>query len=124
MKTATATTGNYQKYYGEKKTFTIPKDGLYNLQFNKVSGAEILDIETLKMQVEIGETATQHEPYIEPTVYDVPTDGIVEGVKSLYPSVSLYTDTPGAIVDTEYNRDINKAFAELQNALISLGGNV
>ena len=34
------------------------------------------------------------------------------------------TDTEGAIIDAEYNRDINKAFAEMQQAIISLGGNV
>lgn len=30
----------------------------------------------------------------------------------------------GVTMEAEYNRDINKAFAELQNAIISLGGNV
>jgi hypothetical protein len=34
------------------------------------------------------------------------------------------TDTAGAVIDVENNRDINKAFAELYNAIISLGGNV
>ena len=120
----TTKTSDYQVYRGSSRKITIPTDGLYNLQFNKITNAEVLDIETLKVQVEIGETATQYEPYIEPVIYDVSTDGIVEGVNSIYPSTTLYTDTPGAIIDTEYNRDINKAFAELQNALISLGGNV
>lgn len=63
-------------------------------------------------------------PYIEPTVHDVPSDGIVEGVTSLYPNTTLYTDTQGALIECEYNRDINKAFAELQNAIISLGNNI
>ena len=75
------------------------------------------------IQIEEG-TLTDYEPGIEPTVYDVKADGTVEGVTSLYPNTTLYTDTSGAVIDCTYNRDINKAFAELQNALISLGGNV
>lgn len=89
------------------------------------------------VQLEEGTIATNYAPYIEdistvklyksgdgvePTVYDVPADGIVEGVKSLYPSTTLYTDTSGAVIDCTYNRDINKAFAELQNAIIAIGG--
>lgn len=69
------------------------------------------------IQIEEG-TATEYEPYIEPIMYDVPTDGIVEGVKSLYPSTTLYTDTQGAVIDVEYNKDINKAFAELQAMIL------
>ena len=43
-------------------------------------------------------------------------------VKSIYPSMSLLTDTDGVLIDVKYNRDINKAFAELQAAIINLGG--
>ena len=43
-------------------------------------------------------------------------------IKSIYPSMSLLTDTDGVLIDVEYNRDINKAFAELQEAIINLGG--
>ena len=70
-------------------------------------------------QVEIGESATGYEPYIEPIEYERG-----EVIKSIYPSTTLTTDTPGAIIEVDYNRDINKAFAELQQAIISLGGNV
>jgi hypothetical protein len=59
------------------------------------------------------DTPTKYEPYIEPTVYDVKADGTVEGVTSLYPNTTLYTDTQGAVIDVEYNRDINKAIQYL-----------
>ncbi len=49
---------------------------------------------------------------------------IIEDVKSVYPSFILTTNTPNAIIQCEYNRDINKAFAELYKAIISLGGNI
>jgi hypothetical protein len=56
--------------------------------------------------------------------YPVNADGTVDGVTSIYPTTTLVIDTAGAVIDVEYNRDINKAFAELYNAIISLGGNV
>ena len=76
------------------------------------------------IQIEIGSTATEYEPYKTSTEYTPAADGTVSGVKSLYPATTLMTDTEGVIIDAEYNRDINKAFAELQQAILSLGGNV
>lgn len=63
-------------------------------------------------------------PYITPTEYTPTADGMVEGVTSITPYTTLTTDNDDVIIDVEYNRDINKAFAELQEAIISLGGNV
>lgn len=56
--------------------------------------------------------------------YTPTADGTVNGVTSLYPCTKLSTDMEDIIIDCEYNRDINKAFEELQQAIISLGGNV
>ena len=71
-------------------------------------------------QVEIGETATEYEPYVEPTEYTANADGTVEGVKYMYPSMTLIPSTEEATVNVEYNRDINKAFAETLNRLAAL----
>ena len=68
------------------------------------------------------ETETEYEPYIEPVEYAVSADGTVEGVKSIYPSTTLTTDTVGALIEVDYNRDINKAFEELRKVILSLGG--
>lgn len=76
------------------------------------------------IQVEVGDAATGYEPYIEPVEYSVSEDGTVDGVTSLYPATTLMTDTEGAVIDCSYNKDINKAFEELYNAIISLGGNI
>ena len=59
----------------------------------------------------------------EPTTYKVNSDGTVEGVTTTHPLTTLYTDTPGAVIECEYNRDINKAFEEITQAILSLGGN-
>lgn len=83
-----------------------------------------LEVGTVKPAGDNRYTKTEYEPYTEPTTYDISADGAVESVTSLYPTTTLTSDTEGIVLDVEYNRDINKAFAELVNALISLGGNV
>lgn len=93
--------------------------------------------------IEEGEVATEYTPYVQ----DVSTsaieisdengrfeevypqeDGILENVVSSYPSMNIKAKQEGVVVDVSYNRDINKAFLELEEkmtqAIISLGGNV
>ena len=72
------------------------------------------------VQLEIGSTATEYEPYIEPIKYTANADGTVEGIKSLYPNMTLLTDTEGVIVTAEYDRDINKAIAALEAAILNV----
>ena len=111
-------------YYDETKDrkLTITEEHL-NSQVYWYSGngvtATISDI-----QIELGSTATEYEPYTEYDAYTVNADGSVDGVRSVYPSMTFIPDTEGVTLDVEYNRDINKAFAQLQAALISMGGNV
>ncbi len=80
-----------------------------------------------KPQFEIGSTATEYEEYIAPETFTPKSDGTVERVESLYPTTTLLTNNNGAIIEAEYNRDLNKAFAELEekltNAILSTGGN-
>lgn len=71
-------------------------------------------------QIEIG-TATEYEPYKEPTTHKPKADGTVDGVTSLYPTTTLLTDTEGVTITAEYNKDLNKAFAEIYQKLSALG---
>ena len=75
-----------------------------------------------KPRLELGSTATTYEPYQGQT-YTPAADGTVSGVKSLYPTSTLTTDTSGVVISAEYNKDINKAFAEMRQAILSMGGN-
>ena len=75
-------------------------------------------------QLELGTAATEYEPYKTLTEYTPAADGTVSDITSLYPTTTLMTNVEGAIIEAEYNRDINKAFAEMQQAILSLGGNV
>lgn len=103
-----------------------------------LSGTKVDNL-TIYPVLEKGTTATAYTPYIEDvsavtltregentdaTSYTVNTDSTVSGVTSLYPYTTLMTDTPGALIECEYNRDINKAFEEITQAIISMGGNV
>lgn len=52
---------------------------------------------------------TVYQPFTKPLeTYSVNADGTVEGVTSIYPIMSLITDTSGVTISVEYNRDINK----------------
>ena len=117
-----------------KMWFTLKIDALITLN----SGYS--EATSQKCQIEIGSTATPYTPYISLTTVNVTrygtvetdnpqkyipsADGTVSGVKSLYPTTTLMTDTAGVIINAEYNKDLNKAFAELQQAILSIGGNV
>lgn len=59
------------------------------------------------IQLELGTTATDYEPYKEYAEYTPTADGTVEGVTSLYPSTTLTTDTNGVMIDCEYYKDID-----------------
>ena len=75
------------------------------------------------IQIEVGESKTEFEQYMG-NQYKPNADGTVEGVKSIYPTTTLMTDTSGVLIECEYNKDTNKVIESLVNAIISLGGNV
>ena len=84
------------------------------------------DIELAKtaFQIEIGDTATEYEPYVEPVTSAADADGNVTGLISASPSMTLTSDTENVIIECEYNRDLMKVIEELTQAIISLGGNI
>lgn len=70
------------------------------------------------------DAASDYEPAIAVEAFPVKADGTVSGVYPIYPATTLMTDKSGVIIECEYNRDLNKAFTELYNAIISMGGNI
>lgn len=88
------------------------------------------------IQIEEGDTATEYTPYIDPTTvtvtrygvdesdnpltYTPNSDGTVDGVTSIYPTMTVLTDTEGATVYLDYNRDTN---AEIKR-MVDLVGDV
>ena len=109
---------------------------LFYCRYYAQQGPENINMGTIsEFQIELGTTKTPYTPYIADLstakvivngsqTYPINADGTVEGITSLYPTTTLTTDTEGIVLDVEYNRDINSAFAELTQAIISLGGNI
>lgn len=62
-------------------------------------------------QLEVGTTATEYEPYKAPVEYE---QG--EEIPSIYPSMTVTTDTDGALVSVEYLRDIDAYINNLTGA--------
>ena len=91
-------------YCNIKGTFTVTRGYLYLA----ISGSASKVIEMLEtMQIEVGTTETEHEPFVKIETYPINADGTVEGVTSLYPTTTLVSDTEGIVLGVEYNRDIN-----------------
>ena len=75
----------------------------------------------------LGEEEVAYEDYVG-TTHTPLSDGTVEGVVSLAPTMTLFTDTEGVTIEVEYNQDINvlldsikaslKAILDLQNSFI------
>ncbi len=80
-------------------------------------------VQVSNIQVEAGGTATSYEPY-NGTEHIPTIDGVVEGVTSLSPNMTIMTDTAGVIVECEYNKDTNKVISKLVNAISAMGGEV
>lgn len=121
-------TGFRSSVYISKPTANIAKIRFYASEDAESATGDTATFKDIQIELASSNYSTDlpttYEPFVVPTEHAVNADGTVDGVKSLYPSMTLMTDTDGATLDVSYNRDINKAFAELQNALISLGGNV
>lgn len=79
------------------------------------------------IQIEENPVATEYEPYIDPTTVTVTvtesgsiatpaSDGTCI-VKSVYPNMTISTDTEGVIVKAEYSRDQHAVLGDLDAAL-------
>jgi hypothetical protein len=69
--------------------------------------------------IELGETATEYEPFKEPETVSVKQDGMAS-IIGKGEGISLMTDTEGVTITAEYNRDVNKALADLEAKLQAL----
>ena len=77
-----------------------------------VIGGVTFDNYKFKIQLQLGKKATEYEAYKEPETIPVNGDGTAT-VIGKGEGITLTTDTEGVTITAEYNRDLNKAFAEL-----------
>ena len=83
------------------------------------AGATVNNL-TFYPMITIGENVENYEPYVGDS-YTPASDGTVEDVTSVYPTMTVYSNKSGTILDAEYNRDLNK-YLETLKALILAGG--
>lgn len=88
---------------------------------NSTSGWEVGDYVDFS-NIMISMDGAEYEPYKGET-FTPDANGVVD-ITPFSPGMTIYTTTPDVVINLDYNRDINKAFAELQRAIVSLGGNV
>lgn len=123
---------NIRIEYANGTIAPIYSDGFLNLADDVVAAyiyksdpsiALTKDVEIRFIQLEVGETATEYEEYVEPMIYTANSEGVIEGLKSIYPSITLVSENESNIAVT-YNQDVNAVINRLINAIVSLGGNV
>lgn len=98
------------------------------LVVNITNHNEILSDEELAallgdIQIELGQGATEYEPFQRFIAHPINADGTVEGVTSLYPTTTLISATEGVVLDATYNVDtkkyIDNKFAELAALIVN-----
>ena len=89
--------------YGKAQVFIAEYEDYY-CWIKIIKGTTVNNL-VFKPQLELGTTQTEYERYMEPIVYDVNADGIVEEVKSISPIMALYT-----IPDVEIQMTYHKSF--------------
>lgn len=77
-------------------------------------------IEYSNIQIEINDKATEYAPYVAPKAYTVDADGTAKGLVGKGETITLYTDTAGAVLDCTYNKDANKAVNDLFTRIAAL----
>ena len=124
-----------EKYMGFSSPYTLEKDTAFQYIYLRVSKGNSREFsgETVYPMLMRG---TALEEYVEPLEIGTKvtltcgedeiqtTVGEVVKIENVEQGSSIVSDNENVILATEYNRDINIAFAELQQAIISLGGNV
>lgn len=113
--------GEINTRFAPYKTITTDKacDVKLLLYTSSATGDEF----TLYPQLEFGREPTQYEQYKKAKKYFLSEKGTIEACPE-YPNTTVFSGNDGVNISVKYNRDINKAFDELKNAIISLGGNV
>ena len=116
----------YPTDVGQGKVFTASDNGYY-FYITVYAGTTVNNL-MFKPQLEKGTTATDYVPYTDPRVvtvteattgatYTPNADGTCD-VMSVYPTMTLMTDTNGVTIECEYNRDANVLVQELLRSAI------
>lgn len=91
--------------------FTIEKSGNYNLLF-RLSGSttveklgEYLTSEENNAQISLGDEILDIEPFVEPQTVQSDANGVVEGLTSLSPNMTLFADNDKVTINLKYFKE-------------------
>jgi hypothetical protein len=99
--------GNNFFDYGEGCSFTPATSGFGAVTI-VVSADSTISGVVFELQIEVGTEATDFERPYEDAKFIPSSDGIIEGITSLSPNMTILTNTEGMIVECEYNKDTKK----------------
>lgn len=97
------------------KTYDKPAD-VTKMYFYIYSSGIVFDNFKCRVQFELSDKPTEFEKFKEAKTYTPNADGTVDGITSLSPTMTLLTDTEGAVIHCEYNRDTNKVLSSLPSS--------
>ena len=80
--------------------FTLSQNSEIGLKFYEAAGTIIG-----KIQIELGQKATEYESYSESQSASANNDGMVLGLTSLSPNMTILTDTDDVTINCTYNAD-------------------
>ena len=86
------------------RTFTLPGETYVDV-YLRIKSGRTCNGEKFYPQIEVGNAVTAFETPKAVETHTPAADGTVDGVTSLSPSMTILTDTDGAIVECEYNID-------------------
>lgn len=102
--------------YTTAQTFTVPSNCNEVILLIRPAAANT-ECSFSNVQLELGNRATVYEPHIAFSEYTPNPEGIIENVKSIYPNMTLLTDTDDVTINCTYNADtklyIDNKIAEL-----------
>ena len=107
----------------ENKVFTTPSDAAWMIVIftGKITGTEGV---FLCPQLELGDKHSEYQPYVIPQYVTPDSQGKINNLKSVYPFTVLTADNPSVNISCVYNRDTDKAYKALIEAITALGGSV
>ncbi|MBO5895798.1 MAG: hypothetical protein J6Q83_00740 [Clostridia bacterium] len=107
----------------ENKVFTTPSDAAWMIVIftGKTKGSEG---EFLCPQLESGDKHSEYQPYVIPQYATPDSQGKINNLKSVYPFTVLTADNPSVNIRCVYNKDTDKAYKALVEAITALGGSV
>lgn len=101
---------------GDTKSVYCRYDVANTSTYIYVKSGTVCDNVVFYPQLEVGNISTEYEKGTSHVVYMPDADGNIE-IPALYPTTTLFTDVDGAIIEAEYNKDLNKTFGDIDSAL-------